>query len=342
MATTGTPVHLLDSVGTVRGLFASYGISDEGTLAYQTTMNLGDEAELVRIGRDGRVSVLPIEPQSWTSPRLSPDGTRLLLRKAATPNCDLWIYDLVRGVLSRFTMEGDNHDPLWTPDGTRVTYCLGTTSTGGGVGRMLAWQPADGSTPPEVIARVTGTDPRAEAWSPDGRYLAFTQQSPGTGDDIVLVDMKQGRRVAPYLQTRFDESQAAIAPDGRWLAYASNESGRSEVYVRPFPGGGGVYQVSTGGANSPLWLPSGNALCFVSGKAVMEVSVETAGGFRAGRASKVFEGEYAFARVGNYAVTRDGKGFLIVRNTERRDRRPLEVHVVTDWFEELTKRVAGK
>src|SRR5262249_46977553 len=156
-----------------------------------------------------------------------------------------WLYDLARGTLTRLTESGG--EPIWTPDGRYVTF--GSVESGV---FSLYRIPADGSGAAERLT-TSGTPKRLGAWSPDGQMLALSEVDPTTGYDIWVLGFQGDRKPRPFLQTPANESGPIFSPDGRWLAYLSDESGRQEIYVRPFPGPGGKMQISTEGGTEPMW-----------------------------------------------------------------------------------------
>ena len=176
---------------------------------------------LVSVDRNGVDSPLagPTRPRPFMTPRLSPDGRRVVTAIADGANFDLWIYELDRGTLNRLTSaESSEYFPIWTPDGKRVTF---TSNHDGPLN--LYWMPADGG-PIEQL--TTGSSPKiSSSWSPDGEFLAFQEMHPSTGSDIWILSMSGRREQRPFLQSPFSEGQAQFSPDGRWLAFQSNESG---------------------------------------------------------------------------------------------------------------------
>ena len=123
----------------------------------------------------------------------------------------------------------------------------------------LFWKPADGSPAEERLTTSEYTQ-LPSSWSPDGEMLAFEEYHPSTGSDLWILPLKGDRKPRPFVRTQSDEGDAAFSPDGRWLAYVSNYSGRYEIYVQPFPGPGGKWQISTEGGTAPLWARNGREL----------------------------------------------------------------------------------
>ena len=161
---------------------------------------------------------------------------------AVSSQGQIWIYDLARETLTRLTFEGGNN-PAWTPDGTRVVFQSGAPVN-------LFWQPADGSGKAERL--VTGEHRQApSSWSSDGQTLAFVETNPDTRQDLWVLPLSD-RKPRPFLETPANEGAPQFSPDGRWLAYASDDSGRWEIYVQPYRGPAGKWQVSTDGGKEPV------------------------------------------------------------------------------------------
>jgi Tol biopolymer transport system component len=178
------------------------------------------------------------------------------------------------------------------------------------------------------------------SWSPDGQLLAFTEVNPNTGYDIWVLRMGD-RKAQPFIRTPFNESVPRFSPDGRWLAYVSNESGRNEIYVQPYPGPGGKWQISTEGGTEPVWNPNGLELFYRNGDKMMAVDIATQPSFAAGKDRMLFEGPYEPAPITNpnYDVSPDGQRFLMLKPTEQAGAAPTQIIVVQNWLEELKQKV---
>jgi Tol biopolymer transport system component len=191
------------------------------------------------------------------------------------------------------------------------------------------------------------------SWSPDGKWLAFEDQSPTTGGDIWMLPLDDGpgppgpasrgvgaeaRKPQPLIRTPFHEYGGVFSPDGRWLAYSSDESGRFEVYVQPFPGPGSKWQISTEGGggdeNPPRWARNGRELFYRNGSKMMVVDIQTEPTFTAGKPRLLFEGQYGAW----WDVAPDGQRFLMVQPVEP-EQPATQINVVLNWFEELRRRV---
>ena len=180
--------------------------------------------------------------------------------------------------------------------------------------------------------------------TPDRRTLLFADTSPKTGNDLWVLPLEGERKPHVFLQTPFTETTPRLSPDGRWVAYLSDESGRIEVYVRPFPGPGGKWQISTEGGQGVAWSPKGNELFYRAGTKMMAVDIQTQPNFSAGKPRLLFEAPKValsiLAAVGaDYSVSPDGQRFLMVRPRDQEQARLTQINVVTNWFEELKRRV---
>src|SRR5204862_6751755 len=229
----------------------------------------GVHRTLVWVDRQGRETPISAPPRAYTYPRLSPDGTRVAMW-ANDQESDIWVWDLGRTTLTRATFDPSaDAYPVWTPDGRRLLF----TSNRAGV-RNLYWQAADGTGAVERLTESPNAQD-ATAVSPDGRRLIFTETVPKTGDDVMQIELDGTHLVTPLVQSQFAERNGIISPDGHWLAYEANDSGRYEIFVRPFPDvNSGHWQVSTAGGTRPLWARSGQELFYTSPTgALMRVGV---------------------------------------------------------------------
>jgi serine/threonine protein kinase/Tol biopolymer transport system component len=310
-----------------------YAVSSNGPLAYVPGSPQQYESTLVWVDRNGKSEPLSAPPRFYFAPRLSPDGQEVALWTFGA-TADVWIYDLVRGTVTRLISQGSSQFPIWTPDGKRLTY----RGTRGG-SRNLFWKMADGSGAEERLTTGEGTQ-TVGSWSPDGQVLAFTAGGSTTGSDIWILRLSD-RKTQPFLQTPSNESAPRFSPDGRWLAYISDESGRVEVYVQPYPGPGGKWQISTEGGTGPVWNRNGRELFYRSGDKMMAVEIATQPGFAAGKPRVLFEGQYqpAPGNYSNYDVSPDGQRFLMLKPMEQAERAPTQINVVLNWFEELKQKV---
>jgi len=342
---TGTPVPVLEGVFQSLGYGAAhFSLSDDGTLAYVPGSAVGAGRVPVWVDRQGREETLALPPRAYLHPRMSPDGRQLAIEIEGTSH-NSFIYDLARGVLSKFSTDGTSHWPLWTPDGKRLTFRVWRSKVG-----FTMWSaPADRSAAEELL--VDGTRQSAASWSPDGRVVAFTQMDPETGADLWVLEVGGGRKPVPFLRTKFNEGSPRFSPDGRWIAFSSNESGRNEVYVQAYPGPGSRTQVSSEGGFDPVWTRSGREVFYRSGNKMMAVAATSGAAFSAGRPQMLWERFYAHGlssvcgapgpSSSNYDVTPDGQRFLMIKENEQ-DGRYTRIHVVLNWAEELKRLMREK
>ncbi len=262
---TGQPVPVLAGVtASPDNAGAQFAFSRDGTLVYQR--GEGFATPIQWMDRKGKLQPLRAAPGVYNNIRFSPDGQRLALDIIEGKNWDLWVYEWERDTLSRLTFDpGVDRDPAWSPDGQRIAF---SSTRGDQVIRNLYWQRADGTGEAQRLTEGKSQQ-RATSWHPSGKFLAFQENNPQTSFDILILPLegdeasawKPGKPTV-FLNGPFGELHAAFSPDGRFLAYASNEFGRFEVYVRPFPGPGGKWQVSTAGGAWPTWSRSRRELCY--------------------------------------------------------------------------------
>jgi Tol biopolymer transport system component len=226
-----------------------------------------------------------------------------------------------------------NNPPVWTADGKRIAF--GSDKEGQ---TNIFWQLADGSGGLERLI-TSEYDQFPTSRSPNGQLLAFGEVNPTTLRDIWVLRLSD-HKAQSFLRSQFDETVPQFSPDGHWLAYVSNESGRFEIYVQPYPGPGGKYQISTEGGSEPVWNPNGKELFYRNGDKMMAVDISTQSSFSVGKPQMLFEGQYepTPATVPNYDVSPDGQRFLMIKSSEQ-TASSTQIVVVQNWFEELKRRV---
>jgi Tol biopolymer transport system component len=283
-----------------------------------------------------------LSSRPYLSPRISPDGSRFLVWTQGDRN--VWVHELSRGVTTRLTFEGRNARAIWTPDGTRITYASATAGP-----ENLFWRLSDGGgTADRLASSELAQSPGV--WAPDGKTLLFIQDPANRSDsDIWTLSLEGDRRPHLFLQTPFDEQYPDFSPDGRWLAYVSNQSGRAEVYVQPYPGPGARQQISVDGGTAPAWSRDGRELFYVTATSIggqaaltrmMGVPVQLKPTFAAGTPRMLFQGRYgATAQIRGYDVAPDGRRFLMVQQKERPPMRVAEMIIFQNWVVELRQKV---
>ncbi len=339
----GATVKVLDNVAT-SGPVTHFTVSVGGTLLYLAGPQIGQSglAEGAWISRDGSATVVDPEWQFLLAQEsglaLSPDGTLVAIGSADGSNIDVWIKQLPRGRFSRLTFADEVNDrPSWAADGRSVLYA----SRGPG-GCDLWSMSIDGTSSAEPV--LQGHDACLGQWSPDGEWIVYQEGNPrGDNGNIMAVRTWTDGPPVEIAATDFHEATPELSPDGRWLAYASNESGRPEIYLRPFPNvQGGKWLVSNAGGTMPFWAGDSRELFFVDAVGQL-VSADIDPGPRAGTPTRVlFSMAREYAGISNdragirlFDFAPDGR-FLALRpaGASRIDE-PVNVVLIRNWSEEL-------
>jgi len=352
---TGDPIRVSETleVDTALGTAStSYAVSLTGTLAVRPS--LPTTRSLVWVDRNGQELPVGAPPRPYVHSRLSPDGSRVALASIDEEN-DVWIWDFAREVMTRLTF-GPNYDglPAWTPDGRRVVF----HSLRAGAVFNLYIQNADGSGVAERLT-ISPQPQYPNSMVPDGMAILGSESQPKTGYDIVAFPLRplpsrsSDREVAEtnssfresLISTPFAEYAANISPDGRHLAYQSEESGRFEIYVRPYPDVAQArWQISTGGGQAPVWARNGRELFYLDPtNTLMAVPVITSTlSFRAGKPYKLFDSKY-WGNFYTYDVSPDGQRFLMLKEDRGSATRESagSIVVLLGWIEAAMAR-AGK
>jgi serine/threonine protein kinase len=327
---TGEAVPIVEGVEfNPFGGVAVFSASENGVLAYRG----GGGAiplNLIWVNRNGTEQAIGAPPHNYTFPRISPDGKRVAAGIEEGEG-QIWLYDISRDALSRLTFEGSsNVDPIWTPDGKRIAFK--------GKGNRLFWQAADGGgTAEEMTTSKLEVNNIPSSFSPDGQELAFLE---GAAIRNIWILPLKDRTPHVFVASPAFESAPSFSPDGRWIVYVSNESGRSEIYVRPYPGPGGKWQISTEGGTEPVWNPKGRELFYRDGQKMMAVDYTAQPTFSAGKPRMLFQGPYTPTprSAADYDVSRDGQRFLMLKAT---DQAPGQITVVLNWTAELKQKVTA-
>ena len=349
LETTGPSVPLVDRVMSHPEGAAQFSISANGSLVVVPGGVQQRSSTLAWVNRQGEEEELPLEPNSYGSPTLSPGGRRLAVTIGFGQDKNIHIYDLQSGTLGQLTFRRAIN-PVWTPDGKRVTFSsLVPRAPDSAEGAVYDYdinlfsQPADGSgTAVRLLSRPGVQFPTS--YSPNGRLLAFAD-----GDFtarhldgwMLTVGADMGAR--PFLGDVPDEIQLMFSPDGNWIVYVSNESGVDQVYVRPYPGPGSKRQISTRGGTEPRWAANMSELFYREADRMMAVEVlATAQSFETGRPTALFEGLYEMGDVRSgypyYDVTPDGQRFLMIKKDRQTDRQTGLAAGATSRRSQLVRR----
>jgi Tol biopolymer transport system component len=345
-ALTGDLTTLAENVAVSDGAGA-VSASAAGLVAYRA--DVGVRTQLTWFDRAGKalgvVEALGVigAPPDGSAVRISPDGRHVVLNRTIQGNVDVWSLDWTRS--SRFTSDAArDRDPIWSPDGRRVVFNSNRK------GHFDLYQKSFSGADREEVLLDSPQDKIAHDWSPDGRFILYDSIDPQSGDDIWVLPMEGDRKPWPFVQTDFAERYAQFSSDGRWVAYASNESGRFEIYVRPFiessvsgvnrDRADGRWQVSTAGGVFPRWRRNGEELYYIgSGGQMMAVPITINGAtLEAGTPHALFQTRIVGAGSDTgptyYDVTRDDR-FLIAEIPHEAVASPITL--LQNWHPQLKK-----
>jgi Tol biopolymer transport system component/predicted Ser/Thr protein kinase len=355
---TGESAPVLEGVATSTTGGAQFSVSDSGTLLYVGGSAANPDVAIYWMDASGKFTPLRETPGNYHDLAISPDGKRLAMDITNGDRSDIWVYDWERDALTRLTFSANqNYAPVWTPDGQRIVYA----SAEKGAAPNLWWIRADGGGDAQRLTESPDAQ-YPSSWSPNGDVLAFSQMKPGIGWGIMTMPLEgseesgwkpgQPKSIA---YTPSVDLLPALSPDGRWIAYMSNESGMYEVYVRPFPGPGGKWQVSNGGGHriggwGPKWSRNGNELLFFvpSSGQIMAVSYASSGdSFRADKPHLWSPGKFPDRRnnifSSNFSLHPDGKRIAVFKTSSTESGPPpiKTVSFIFNFFEELRRKVPG-
>ena len=342
LALEGDPAPLGAQVGArPNSAWASFWASQNGVLAYRSGTEL-DKTPINWFGRDGKRLETAAPEDTYSSLRIAPGGRQLAVgRRDANGIDDIWILQFARSLMTRLTFDASRDTwPVWSPDGRRLAF--GSNRSGA---YQIFVKDASGAGNEQALTATPYSKVLTD-WTPDGRYLLYSEENPKTRDDIWAVPVSAGNEQKPpvlVLQTPFDESEPQVSPDGKWIAYVSTESGRAEIYIQAFPASagplaGGKWQVSAEGGIAPRWRGDGKELYFVTPeyRRIMAAGVHTNG--------KDLEFDKPLALISAampsnnaypYDVAPGGQRFLVEEVTTRQRSAPLTI--VLNWYAALEK-----
>jgi Tol biopolymer transport system component len=354
LSATGAPVPVSDSISVLDEFFPLVAFSASGKMV--TRIGAAGSSllryHMVWVDRAGRETVVD---SAWTFRHtafganvgwaLSPDGTRVAIGLTSEAGDNIWVKHLPAGPLVRVTFDSASEfRPRWMPDGRSVMF--GSNRPGGG---GLYRRAADGTGADQLVLKGNIYEGQI---SRDGQWLlarAGGQVAQAGGRDISAMRLGADTALSPLVATGYDESEIALSPDSRWLAYVSDETGRAEVFIRPFPHTDSAkYQVSTGGGVAPLWARNGRELFFVdTDRAMISVDVAPGSPLRLGEPRRLFRLQddlYLAAReyYTPYDISPDGQRFIMARRTRNSATQEAPLVVTDSWFEELRAQQGGR
>ncbi len=326
----GEPVLLESNVNGV-------GLSLSGTLAFLPGASM---SRIVLAGGGAEVA-LRSEPAKYETPRFSPDGRRIAVSIQAKDGSDIWVQDRAGNTFTRLTAVGINRAPEWSPDGKRILYKSivdGGNRTKGinYVRTPILWVPVDGSAKADTLY-VADAEINEAVLSPDERWLVVrTAPGPTYPRDIFAIDLKGDRKFRPMATGASSEIMPRLSPDGKWLAYQSDQNGRSEIYVRPFPGDGARVQVSNNGGGEPMWDLTGRTLFYRAPDGITAVAITAGAEIAIGaRRLALPSTDAADPTHQSYDVAPDGAHFLMLRRAGGE----AKAIVVHNWRRELREKL---
>jgi hypothetical protein len=360
LKTHGTPVPIRDSIALALNNVPTFAVSDEGTFITRSGSSLAaaEWYQMVWVDRTGRETIID---STWTLHltgyagnsgwSLSPDGGRLAIGLNTEAGDQIWVKQLPQGPLMRISFDSvRNYRPRWMPDGRTVMFV--STRTAAATLARLFKRPADGTGADELVFGEKRSIQEG-AWAPDGKTLLIR-----TGGTVSLAGNRDISVVRPGLDStprpvvataEFDESAIALSPDGRWLAYESNESGHTEVFIRPFPNAaGGRWQVSTSGGRAPLWAKSGRELFYVNearDMVVVPIAPGVSPGIGVRKILFHLRDEIYLANQENYTpfdISPDGQRFIMAKRIRATAAQVAPLVVTESWFQELRQRMAKR
>jgi Tol biopolymer transport system component len=333
---TGEPLPVAENIQYFPQTSGALFSASNDLLVYSTE-SASVLSRLLWLDRSGReIGVLGTEGD-LANPRISPDGKRVALDIADhhTGNVDVWIYQASGGVATRFTSDpAIDAGPVWSPDGKRIAFMS--------LRRRhpdIYQRSSSGAGSDEAILASDKTKYLTD-WSPDGRFILYRSVDPTTNLELWVLPVGGDAKPIPFLKTTFGVNNGQFSPDGRWVAYASNESGKWEIAVAPFPGPGGSWKVSSAGGSEPRWRRDGKELYYLApdGK-LMAVEVKAGPTFEAGVATPLFQirrrEPVSASDLFSYDVSADGQRFLVNSDTGEVTSAPLTAMV--NWMAGLKK-----
>ncbi|HEU5182014.1 MAG TPA: protein kinase [Candidatus Polarisedimenticolia bacterium] len=334
---TGDPFPMADRIQYFPQNYSSmFTVSQNGILAYQPRLAPGS-SQLFWFDRSGKQIGSVGAPADHANPRISPDGKKIALdiMDPQTGNMDVWLYESSGGIATRFTSHAAiDAGPIWSPDGRNIAlFSLRRNHPD------IYLKPASGAVEEALLLESEGSK-YPQDWSPDGRFILYQVVTAQSNIQLAVLPMDGEKKPYPLIQSTYGVRQGQFSPDGRYVAYASNESGKWEIVVAPFPGPGGNWQVSTGGGTEPRWRRDGKELFYLAPDAkLMSVRIKEGPGFDAEPPLPLFSirrrEPISSGDSFSYDVSADGQRFLV--NTDLRESDSTTLTLLLNWTEGAKK-----
>jgi serine/threonine-protein kinase len=339
LETTGSAVPIVEGVAGAANSGAAYAtISNDGLLAYVPGRPENPRRTLSWLRADGSdVAVEGAEEGGYGGTRVSPDGKRLAFSMVGERSADIWTFDTERQTRVRLTFEGENFRPSWTPDGESIVF----TSVRDGV-QAVYMTAADGTGGERLLDLMEGVSLLATDVSSDGRHILMEVYGDNKSDTYVKAIDDPDAEAIPFVVSPADEGDAHFSPDGRWVAYTADEAGDFEVFVRPFPGTGGRWQISNRGGVSPRWSRDGKQIHYRNNRGwwVVDVAAGDGQSFRPGTPRLVRDDLPRAQLSTNHDLSPAGDAWLIAIAAADEETTE-EIRVVVNWFEVVERLTAS-
>jgi len=335
---SGDPIRIAEQVA-AGGNALGASVSSTGILTYRNgTLAIGD-VQLQWFDRTGRPGEMVGSPGAFIGVDISRTGTKLAVHRHDGGGGDIWVFESDKGPMSRLTFDAtqDNASPIWSPDGSSIAYSSLRNGKHGIYKRSAA-----GTGGEEMLVEPSDEFPTPMGWSPDGKYLVYTVRGRTTAEDIWALPLTGDRKPVPLVVAPRTQSLPQVSPDGKWLAYLSDESGRTEFYVTTFPTGEGRWQITNGSSNLSLrWRGDSKELYYIplgQARELVALPISPEGStFKWGTPQKLFDSGYVGTPhpggggYHDYAVSPDGKRFMMPRPNAPLPQTNLPINVVLNW-----------
>jgi serine/threonine-protein kinase len=330
----GPHIPVVSGIVTPQSWSVQVAVSPDGSLAYIPVKARSSELRPVWVDRKGQIEPLSgATSRGYVTVKISPDNKKAAFTVQDGSSWDVWIYDLERHILSPLTSDGTSGYSFWELDSEFLLF--GSYREGK---PQFFRQSVISSDQAELLMTLEEPVGVMTSYSPNSKEFLFSisdPKFPKLDQDIWVVQLEQNQEFTqqPYIRRNINQREAVWSPCGKWVAYSSDESGRWEIYVEPYPGPGPKISVSTEGGQQPVWSRDGKELYYRNGNKMMAATLETGPQFKVTGNIKLFEGRYlSLPSVINYDVAPD-KRFLMIQETE--ESAPLGINVVLNWFDEL-------
>ena len=332
---TGQPIPVVRGISGASSSGASnYMVSDNGTLVYIAGLIEGGKRKIIKINIKGKTTILDTKGQPYTDPSISPDNKNIALamNNSTASLFDIWIFNIKRKTLNRFTFNGVNRSPKWSPDGKNIVFYRYDAKGN----RGIFIKPSNGIGKGKKILSLD-VQTFIDQWTKDGKYLILEGSKKGSEYNVTVIPLNGEKKAWDYLDTKYDEYGGNVSPDGKWMAYISKESDSYQIYISSFPNKIGKWQITTDGGEEPRWSPDGRTLYYRKDTQLMSVPISFSPTFTPGIPKIAITG-FPLSNVDSgmaYDISNDGKYFITTNPLKEGEFK--NISVVLNWTEEVKK-----